>query len=260
MHYIWNLLLYQPLVNALAFLVSIIPGGDIGIAVILLTILVKIILFPLSQAQIRNQAAMYMLTPELNKIKASGASKEEQARLTFELYKKHKTNPFSGCLVMIPMLLVIISLYSVFRTGLNFDNGILYSFIHIPQNTSMLFLGILDISLKKSLLLAVIAGISQYFQAYYMPKPPAFVSRGVNTNTPVPLEPGSFAENLNKSMSIQMKYVFPFVIALISYNFSGAVALYLITNNIFTVFQQIYVNKTEKKMLDEETELLIAQK
>ena len=75
---IWNIVLYQPLLNALAFLVSIIPGGDVGIAVILLTILVKLILFPLSQKSIESQAEMNILTPELNKIKASGASKEEQ--------------------------------------------------------------------------------------------------------------------------------------------------------------------------------------
>src|SRR6185295_1753114 len=112
--YLWNLILYKPLLNALAFLVSVIPGGDVGIAVILLTILVKLILFPLSERQIRNQAAMNILAPELEKIKKSGASKEEQARLTFELYKKHKTNPLGGCLIIIPTIFVLIALYRVF--------------------------------------------------------------------------------------------------------------------------------------------------
>src|SRR3989344_4013638 len=104
---IWNALLYKPLINALAFLVSIIPGGDVGIAVIILTILVKLILFPFSQKSIKNQAAMVMLAPELDKIKKSGASKEEQAKLTFELYKKHKTNPFSGCLLVLIQIPII---------------------------------------------------------------------------------------------------------------------------------------------------------
>src|SRR3989338_11297383 len=95
---IWNTFLSEPLLNALAFLVSILPGADIGLAVIALTLLVKIILLPLSHRSIESQAEMNMLAPELNKIKTSGASKEEQARQTFELYKKHKVNPFSGCL------------------------------------------------------------------------------------------------------------------------------------------------------------------
>src|SRR3989339_28204 len=167
---IWNVVLYQPLLNALAFLVSVIPGGDVGIAVIILTILVKVVLFPLSQKSIESQAQMSILTPELNKIKASGASKEEQARLTFELYKEHKTNPFSGCLLVLIQIPIIFALYYVFLKGINFESGLLYSFIHIPEHSNMLFLGLLDIT-QKSLILAILAGVSQYLQAHFMPQP-----------------------------------------------------------------------------------------
>jgi YidC/Oxa1 family membrane protein insertase len=249
MHYLWNIFLYQPLVNALAFLVSVVPGGDVGMAVVLLTILVKILLFPLSQSQIRNQAAMNLLAPEINKIKESGVNKEEQARLTFELYKKHKTNPFTGCLIMIPTLLVIIALYNVFFTGIKFDNGLLYSFIHVPENMNMYFLGLFDISGNKIIILSILAGVSQYAQAYFMPK---IAKTSKNT--------GSFQDSFAQSMQMQMKYVFPFIISLISYNFSGAVALYLITNNVFSTLQQIYVQKTENKVLDSEVEVMIHPK
>src|SRR3989344_393315 len=126
---IWDTFLYAPLLNALAFLVSIVPGGDLGIAVIILTILVKIILFPLSQKSIESQAAMNILAPELNKIKNSGASKEDQAKQTFELYKKHKTNPFSGCLLVLIQIPIIFALYYVFFKGIDFQSGLLYSFI-----------------------------------------------------------------------------------------------------------------------------------
>src|SRR3989338_7754020 len=217
--HIWNIVLYQPLLNALAFLVSIIPGGDVGIAVIVLTIIVKIVLFPLSQKSIESQAQMNLLTPELNKIKASGANKEEQARLTFELYKKHKTNPFSGCLLVLIQIPIIFALYYVFFKGMNFQNGLLYSFIYLT---------------KKTLVLAIRAGVSQYLQAYFMPKPA--VSSGTGN---------SFQDNFTKSMHMQMKYIFPFVVAFIAYTISGAVALYWITSNIFMVGQQIYVNKKE---------------
>ncbi len=56
---IWNTVLYQPFLNALAFLVSVVPGGDVGLAVIILTVLVKILLFPLSQRSIESQAARW---------------------------------------------------------------------------------------------------------------------------------------------------------------------------------------------------------
>ena len=228
---IWNAILYQPLLNALAVLVSIIPGGDVGVAVIILTILVKIILFPLSQKSIESQAEMNILAPEINKIKNSGASKEEQAKQTFELYKKHNTNPFSGCLLVLIQIPVIFALYYVFFKGINFEGGLLYSFVKIPSHINMVFLGFLDIT-QKSLVLAILAGVSQYLQAYFMPKPIA--SSGTST---------SFADSFSKSMSMQMKYIFPFIIAFIAYSISGAVALYWITSNLFMVGQQIYVKR-----------------
>ncbi|MEK9181673.1 MAG: YidC/Oxa1 family membrane protein insertase [Patescibacteria group bacterium] len=249
--FIWNTLLYKPLLNALAFLVSVIPGGDVGLAVIILTILVKIILFPLSQKSIKSQAAMALLAPELEKIKKSGVSKEEQAKLTFELYKTHKTNPFSGCLLVLIQIPIIFALYYVFFKGINFENGLLYSFIHIPEKLNMMFLGILDMS-QKSLILAVLAGVSQYLQAHFMPQPPVSGVPGAKT--------GTFAESFSKSMNMQMKYIFPFVVTWIAYSISGAIALYWITSNIFTVGQQIYVSKTEKKVLDEEVKILITGK
>ncbi len=179
---------------------------------------------------------MNIMAPELNQIKASGASKEEQARLTFELYKKHKANPLSGCLLQIPIIIIIIALYSAFRAGLNFDNGILYSFVHIPAHVSNIFIGLLDIS-KKSLPLAIIAGISQYFQAYFMPTPTLTSKIDANSKT------ASFQESFGKSMNTQMKYVFPFIIAFFAYSVSGAIALYWITSNIFAIGQQLYAAK-----------------
>jgi YidC/Oxa1 family membrane protein insertase len=178
---------------------------------------------------------MSILTPELNKIKASGASKEEQAKLTFELYKKHNTNPFSGCFLVLVQIPIIFALYYVFYyKGINFQSGLLYSFIHIPAHINMIFLGVLDIS-QKSLILAILAGVSQYLQAHFMPKPP--VSPEESGATP------SFSASFAKSMSTQMKYVFPFLIAFIAYRISGAVALYWITSNLFMVGQQIYVRR-----------------
>jgi YidC/Oxa1 family membrane protein insertase len=236
---IWDTVLYEPLLNALAFLVSIVPGGDVGVAVIVLTLFVKVVLFPLSQRSIESQAKMNLLTPELKKIKDSGASKEEQAKQTFELYKKHKTNPFSGCLLVLIQIPIIFALYYVFLNGMKFDGSNLYSFIHIPEKISMNFLGFVDISEKGLWFFAVLAGISQYFQAYFMPKP------AINNTG----DKNSFQENFSKSMQTQMKYVFPFVVAFIAYSVSGAIALYWITSNVFAIGQQIYAKKKNKALV-----------
>ena len=236
---IWDTVLYGPLLNALAFLVSIVPGGDVGIAVIILTLFVKTVLFPLSQRSIESQIKMNLLAPDLKKIKDSGKNKEEQARLTFDLYKHHKTNPFSGCLLVLIQIPIIFALYYVFLKGINLEGGLLYPFIHAPEHINMIFLGVLDIG-QKSLVLAILAGVSQYFQARLMPKPA----------TPEKSTGSSFQENFTKSMHTQMKYVFPFIVAFIAYRVSGAVALYWITSNIFAVGQQIYANRKRKLALE----------
>lgn len=243
---IWNTVLYNPLVNLLAFLISVIPGGDLGVAIILLTLLVKLILFPLSQRSLQSQAKMNLLAPELKKIKQSTLSKEEQAKKTFELYKEHKTNPFSGCLLIIIQIPIIFALYYVFLKGLNFDNGILYSFVKAPINLDMTFLGILDLT-QKSLFLAILAGISQFFQAYLMPKPN--ISKSEQGN--------SFQESFTRSMQMQMKYIFPIVVVFIAYNISSAISLYWVTSNIFSIGQQLYVNKKNRnlKQLDKSVNL-----
>ena len=232
---IWDTVLYGPLLNALAFLVSIIPNGDVGIAVIVLTVFVKTALYPLSQRSIESQIKMSLLAPELKKIKESGANKEEQAKKTFELYKHHKTNPFSGCLLVLIQIPIIFALYFVFLKGVNLEGTLLYPFVHAPEHVNMLFLGILDISKKNIIVLAILAGISQYFQASLMPKP------AVSGKTP-----SSFQENFTKSMQTQMKYIFPFIITFIAYSVSGAVALYWITSNIFAIGQQMYANKKKR--------------
>jgi len=234
---LWNTLLYEPIINLLAFIVSVVPGGDLGIAVILLTILVKLALFPLSQKSINSQAKMKVLEPELNKIKNSGKTKEEQARLTFELYKKNNTNPFSGCLLILIQIPIIFALYYVFYKGLNFDANLIYSFIEKPENLNTLFLGLIDIA-DKSYLLAALAGISQFLQAHYMPQ--------ATPSTDTSKLP-SFSESFAKSMQVQMKYVFPFIVFFISYRISGAIALYWAVSNLFAVGQQIYAKKRQSE-------------
>jgi len=243
LHSIWEIFLYKPLLNALAFLVSVVPGGDVGLAVIALTVLVKLLLFPISQKALESQAKMAELAPEINRIKQSGATQEVIAKLTFDLYKKHRINPFYGCLMQIPIILIFISLYFVFLKGLNFQPEYLYSFVSMPENINVLFLGLIDIS-SKSFFLAAAAGASQYLQARMMPKPEAATEK----------EKESFQHNLNKSMHMQMKYIFPFLIFFILYtdffgiSASGAVALYWITSNLFTVGQQIYANRKKEKL------------
>ncbi len=226
---------YNPLYNGMVFLVSLLPGHNVGLAIIILTLLVRVILFPLGQRAARSQLALKDLEPELKKIKEEYKTKEEQARKTFELYKKYKVNPFSGCLLSLIQLPIIIALYYVFLKGLGFNEDVLYSFVKHPEVLNMNFLGI-DLG-QKSLILAILAGLTQFFQSMIsLPKHEHKIAN-----------PGDFKENFTKSMQTQMKYVFPILLFWIAYKISAAVALYLVVSNMFMIAQEFIVRRQFKK-------------
>ena len=239
---LWNNFLYEPLYNALVFLVSIVPGGDVGIALIILTILVKLVLFPLTKKSIISQARLKQLEPEINKIKKSESSKEAQAKKTMELYKVNKVNPFSGCLTILIQLPIIIALYYVFLKGLTFDHDAVYSFLKFPQSINMKFLGLVDMA-SRNVVLAILAGLSQFIQVKlstsFVKQVPPLVGKDGKTER-------NFSTELTKSMNTQMKYVLPVFITIISLQVSAAVALYWCASNVFTIFQEILVRRHMK--------------
>jgi YidC/Oxa1 family membrane protein insertase len=231
---------YQPLYNGLIALISLLPGLDLGVVVVLFTIIVKLILFPLSQKASSTQARMKEIEPELSAIKLKYKDDTRlQAEKTMEVYKKNKVNPFSSVLVLLIQLPIIFSLYYVFlKSGLpGINEGLIYSFTPRPEVVNMNFLGLIDIG-SKSVVLAALAGVTSFLQALYaMPAP-----------GPVKENP-TFQDDLARGMSMQMKYVLPVIIFLVSLSISGAVALYWTTSNLFTVAQEFYLKSKRKKEL-----------
>jgi len=235
---LWMTVFYEPLYNGLIFFVEVFPWHSVGLAVILLTLLVKIILFPLAQKSIKSQVEMKKIEPLIEKLKKENPKKEDQARKTMELYKEHKINPFSGCLVLLIQIPIIFALYKVFMNGIYSPEGVLYSFIHLPEQISTMFLGA-ELT-GKSIGLAIAAGLSQFLQAHI-----------ANARlTPVNSEEKSFKNDFMKSMQFQMKYVLPVFIAIVSYTLASAVALYWVTSNLFTVMQEYIIRQKVKKELE----------
>lgn len=224
---------YNPLYNALVALVDTVPFADVGIAVIVLTLAVKLILFPLSMKAVRTQLSMKRIEPEVARIRNEYKNREEQARKTMELYRREGVNPFSSFLVILIQLPIIFALYFVFfRGGLPaVDATLLYSFIPVPTEVNMHFLGLVDVA-AKSFLLALFAGVTQFFQAKLAVPPPALVS-----GTP------TLKDDLAKSFHLQIRYVLPVVVFVIAYTISAAVALYWTTSNLFAIGQELYVRR-----------------
>ena len=229
---LWTIIFYKPLYNALLLLISAIPGGSVGLAVILLTIVVKLILFPLTQKSINSQLKMKALEPKLNEIKEKITDKAEQSKKTFALYKENNINPFSSCLLVLIQLPIIIALYMVFIHFGNITVGT-YSFVHIPAVFNLNFAGF-NLA-QKSIVFALIAGISQFFQGY--------LAQGRQSKPTGNDMKAEFA----KSMQMQMLYFLPLMIVFIAYRVSAAVALYWITSNIFTIGQELYTRRQMAK-------------
>jgi YidC/Oxa1 family membrane protein insertase len=94
---VFNTVLYIPLYNAFIGFIDVFPWMDAGIVVILFTLLIKLILFPLSQKSVRSQIEMKKIQPEIDEIKLKYKdNKQEQALKTMALYKEKGVNPFSG--------------------------------------------------------------------------------------------------------------------------------------------------------------------
>ncbi len=232
----YHLFFFNPLYNALVILFQILPWADAGIVVIVLTVLVRLLLYPLSRKSVHTQVKMQEIAPELEEIKAKYKDKpEEQARHTMALYKEKGVNPFSGILVVLIQLPIIIALYQIFlHAGFPvIDPSILYSFVSVPEYINTTFLGFIDIS-KQSALLALLAAATSFLQFQVSLK-----------KQPVP-KGDSFTDNLTRSMQTQMKYFFPIIVFFISYKISGVIALYWLTTNLFTVGQELVVRRKLK--------------
>lgn len=235
----FNTLIHQPLYNGLIFLIDTLHIVDVGIAVILFTIIVKLLLFPLSKTAVTTQLKMRVVEPELKELREKYKDdKQKQAQEMMRLYKENNINPFSSFLLIFIQLPIIIGLYWIFlKSGLPVvDTSLLYGFVSAPDFViDMHFLGHLDLSMK-SWLLAGTASVTSFFQMRYsLPAP------GPKVENP------SFKDDLARSMNLQMRYVFPVVIFFIAYTISGAVALYWATSNIFTIGQELVIRKRIKE-------------
>lgn len=239
---IWHTLFFDPIYNLLVFFIDVIPGGDVGVAIIILTIIVKIALLPLSLSAARTQRVMREIEPKLTELKEKlKDDREAHARAMMGLYKEAGINPFSSILLLFIQIPIVIALYLAVYSGggvplpdINAD--LLYAFIPIPLTASMLLFGLFDIA-AKSVPLAVLAGVTQFFQAKLafptQPKPAAGTKP-------------SFKDDFTRSMQMQMRYVMPVLIFFFAYTISASVALYFVVSNILGIAQELIVQKRHR--------------
>ena len=231
-------LFYYPLYNAIVFLSAIVPGNDIGVAIILLTVLVKILMLPLSHKTMEAQRKIKEIEPHIKKIKEQFKdNQEEQAVRTMNLYKEHGINPFASIFLLFIQLPIFIALYYIFTNKIDLASPVIFSFNVIPEAINTMFLGIIDLSVN-NFYLALFVGITQFIQTKLsVPEIPKSQEKNP-----------SFAEDFAKSMNWQVKYFLPIFIVYVASKLSAAVSVFWITSNIFSIGHELIVKRKAKNI------------
>lgn len=228
-----KVILYQPLYNILIFLTYIVPGHSVGLAVILLTIIIRLLLVKPSAQALVMQKKLATLAPELQKIKEQHKNdKSAEARATLEMYRTHKVNPVGSCLPLLIQIPIFLIFYHVVRTGISTDSyQFLYPFVPRPAELNTSFLGI-DLTRPDPWILPIIIGATQFFQSWQLigqqPTSPAGGPKG---------DP----KDVGQAISRQMMYTMPIFLIFITRSLPAALALYWVTSTVFSIVQQTLV-------------------
>jgi len=234
---IFNSAIYQPLYNALIFLYNLFP--DLGVAIILLTLIIRVMLISLSKKSIESQKKMQEIQPEIKKLQEKYKNdKAKQSQAVMQLYKERKINPASGCLPMIIQLIILIALYQVFLAGISFngDGNLLYSFVKNPGTVNHLAFGLIDIT-KSNLFLAFIAAILQFWQTKMLMAKNNKATENKKIDEKKPESEPDFSTIMQK----QMLYMGPVLTFIFGAKFSAGLPIYWITTTLFMIAQQYWI-------------------
>lgn len=180
--------------------------GNFGVSIIIVTILIKIALLPLTLKQDKSMKEMKKIQPELEKLKEKYANDKQMLNIkTMELYKEHKVNPLGGCLPLLLQLPILFALFGVLRSGI------------IPADSSFLWLKLTD--KDPYYILPILNGAVSFFQQKLM---------------------GSADSNPQMK---NMMYIFPIMMIYISYRMPSGLQLYWLTSSILAVVQQYFIMK-----------------
>lgn len=230
----FHTILYVPIFNLLVFFYEMLPGADIGFAIIALTVLIKLILWPFMSQSLKSQKALQELQPKIEELKSKhGTDKEALAKAMMELYQKEKVNPLASCLPLLIQLPILIALYRVLLGGFGAETLTeLYPFVANPGSINHVFLGVIDLSVS-SLYLAILAGYFQFFQTRMLmaKRPPKQVAG----------KKGAFDETMLASMNKSMLMFMPAITVVIGATLPAGLTLYWVTVNIVSILQQQFV-------------------
>lgn len=227
---LYHAIIYQPILNLLVFLYNTAAFRDFGLAIILSTILIRLILFPVFQKSTRHQMVMQKLQPKIKEIqKEHKRDLEKQSQAMMALYKEHNVNPFMSLILVIIQIPIIIALYRIFLQPLTpevFKD--LYSFLQAPASFNQSFLGLINLR-ESSILMVGLAALAQYFQ--------------IKTTLPR----GGKELSQQDKIAKQMAFIGPILTLVIFWKLPAAASLYWAVTSLFSIGQQAIIERQIKE-------------
>ncbi len=266
----FDIVLVQPIFNILISLYALVPGHNFGLTLIIFTVLVRLIMWPLVKKQLHQTKVMRRMQPEMAKIKQKAkGNKQLESQLMMELYRERGVNPFSSIGLLLVQLPIFIALYAVVglitKDAANIGKYT-YDFLEQLPGVQSAMQGHLDdslfglIDLTKHalggagvywplLIMAIIAAGLQFVQSrQLMPKPKE--KRRLRDI----LKDQAAGRDVDQSeisalMTSKMSWLFPILTFGISIYLEGALVLYLVTTSAVAIWQQhIILNKDETEL------------
>jgi YidC/Oxa1 family membrane protein insertase len=225
----------QPIYNLFVALIGVMPHGDVGLAIIVLTIGIRLVLYPVFAASIRTQMGMQAMQEELEEAKPRlGGDKEALNKLQMELIRKHKVNPLAMIGALVIQFGVIIALYyALFREGFpEINHALLYSFVHAPAMVSTNFFGLLDLLTPHHIILALLVGATQWWGIHLTLR-----------RTPAPKHASEDKLAAHRMQQQLMRFMMPALLAVLGYVFQAGVGLYFLTGNLLMVAQEYLIRR-----------------
>jgi len=230
----FNTLFIQPVQTSLIWLYHLF--GNLGIAIIVLTLVIRLLIFPLTRPSMKAAEKMRQLQPELNAIKKQYKDdKVAQQQAQLELFKKHQVNPAAGCLPQIIQFVLLIALYQVFIDFFNHSNSTI---------TNPMFLGIDLSSSSNNYALAGVAVVTQLILGLMMlPATSTAAEHTLAISTPSKKDDQEAMDmsQMAASMQKQMLLVMPLMTGFLALRFPAGLVLYWVVSTIASILFQYSV-------------------
>jgi YidC/Oxa1 family membrane protein insertase len=236
---LYHWFIYDPIYNLLVAIYDSIAFQDLGVAIIILTVIIRLALYKPNKSAIEAQKSMAELQPKMKELKKKYKNdQQKQSQEMLKLYRTHKINPLGSCLPLLVQFPFLIAVYRVLRSGLEQVNGdLLYHFTPNPGFMDPVAFGFLNLG-ETNFVLPLLAATAQFFQARMMPMamPPKQVEK----------DKGAQDEDVSTIMNRQMKVMMPLITFFIGISLPAGLSLYWFVSTLATIVQQRFIMKRGK--------------